>query len=155
MLKINFSAKKAHKSLCVRRAAPQRVGLGLGEGLFFFRTGLFCGLCPSGVRVPVLPQQWGGPNGARSPESSATFHRERGSVKSAVAQGAFAPFPGLFGFAARAKQGLQRLMKEAAGSSHKKRDEKSGVRSLAKQKLRAAQGEWCADASQGMPRGRR
>lgn len=46
---------------------------------------------------------------------------EGGSVKFAVAQGAFAP-PNLFVSAGRAKQGLQRLMKEAAGSSYKKRD---------------------------------
>lgn len=107
----------------------------------------------------MLPHTWGGPSCAPSHEPLATFHGEEGSVKSAVAQGVFTPpppSPNLFGFAGRAKQGLQRLMKKAAGSSYKiKRLEQIGVPSLGKQKLRAAQGEQCADGSQGTPCGRR
>lgn len=50
MFKINFSANKARKSLCVQRAAVQHEWLGFGEGDFHPE------LSPSMTRVPVLTQ---------------------------------------------------------------------------------------------------
>lgn len=138
-------------------AAARHKGLGFGEG--FFCPQLSHVWCPSGARVPVLPHTWGGPNCAPSHEPLATFPGGRGFSKICCSSGCFhspPPSPNLFGFAGRAKQGLQRLMKKAAGSSYKiKRLEQIGVPSLGKQKLRAAQGERCADGSQGTPCGRR
>lgn len=100
----------------------QRGMRGLVLAIGFFNSELSHVRCPSGARVLVLPQRWGGPNSAQSPESSATFHGERRFSKICCSIECFRPPLDLFGFAGRAKQGLQRLMQEAAGLSHKKRD---------------------------------
>lgn len=157
MLKINFSANKVHKSPWQEKLRHSTRGLALAKGFSALSChtcgvplGQGCQCCPTRGVAPIVHQAM-----SLWPLSTG----EEGSVKSAVAQGVFTPpppSPNLFGFAGRAKQGLQRLMKKAAGSSYKiKRLEQIGVPSLGKQKLRAAQGERCADGSQGTPCGRR
>lgn len=78
----------------------QHEGRGLGEG--FFCPKLSYVQWPSGVRV--LSQRWDGPNSTQSPESSATFHGEKGLSKTCCSAGCFLS-PDLFGFAGKDKTG--------------------------------------------------